>query len=116
MPIKLSHAITQKAERVIYCDDGSAIVYTMVMNRNLGNSHPNATPAKSYAAMVSFTRSQLEDSGQFTAEELDKVDYDSFVEPFVDEIDRFEDSYHLQIAKQQIMGILRSHLPKDFED
>lgn len=92
MAAKLNHEITKRAEKVIMKDRGSAIMYTIGMNQNLGNTHPSATPQKTYNAMVSFTRSEIEDSGQFTPEELEKVDYDSFIEPFVDEIDRFDDT------------------------
>lgn len=116
MAAKLSHKITKMAEKVVMRDQGLFIMYNMGMRMNLENDNPRATPIGIYNGMVSLTKSMLEQSNQFTMEELEKVDYDSFVKPYVDEIDRFEDSYKVQVNKQQIMGILRSHLPKEFED
>ena len=113
---KLSHELTEKAEGIINSNLATATLYVAGMCGNLENTRPGVSPIDMYNAMVSFTRSELKYSGQFTAEEFEKIDYDSFVEPFVDEIDCCEDSYHVQIAKRAIMGILRSHLPKEFED
>ncbi len=50
----------------------------------------------------------LEQDGSMTRAEIESVDFDSFIEPFVDEID-FDDDYHIRQVKREIMAVIRAH-------
>ncbi len=94
--------ITAKANRLLVKDKGEAFFFFMLININLGKE------GATYNDLKGIIKEQLKKEG-LDETELEAVDYDNLIEPFVDEIDYSDDSSTVIQNKQRIMAIIQQH-------
>ena len=98
-----SEEATNKAFKVLMGNSyGEAVIFTMLINKNM--TLPNAD----YELLKSVMVHSLKQDGSMSDAEIDKVDFDEIIKPFVDEID-FDDDYHIRQVKREVMSVIRSH-------
>lgn len=97
-------AVNEKANKAICSAENRSkyFSYYMYMKQLIG------LEGIQYTGLVSAVKKQLLEVGM-SENELELIDYDVFIEPFVDEIDSDEDSYVTIQNKQRIMAIIRDH-------
>ena len=98
----ISKVATEKARKILMGDLGEARMFVMLMNINM------RSPRADYDFLKDVIITSLKQDGTMSAAEINSVDFDEFIEPFVDEVDS-DDDYQMRQLKHGVMNVIKSH-------